>query len=73
MNIKHRYGINNNCLICTIDAAMTMTSTYLQLILCVKITIYFLQRAHRFWCSSMAVVLGLTTRDGGENRSWYIQ
>ena len=20
MNIKHRYGINNNCLICTIDA-----------------------------------------------------
>ena len=31
MNIKHRYGINNNCLIYTIDVVMTMTSTYLQL------------------------------------------
>ena len=27
--------------------------------------------AHRFWYSSMAVVLGLATRDGGENRSRY--
>ena len=27
--------------------------------------------AHRFWYSTMAVVLGLATRDGGENRSQY--
>ena len=27
--------------------------------------------AHRFWYSTMAVVLGLVTRDGGENRSRY--
>ena len=27
--------------------------------------------AHCFWYSTMAVVLGLATRDGGENRSRY--